>query len=112
MAGEFEALRLKVEETTTVAQSVIFLLQGIAAAHRACGTDPAAIGAFNTAMDSAILPLATAAAANTGFASAPAPAPAPAKPAEKHATEKPAADKPATEKPAEPAPPKAPAAAG
>jgi hypothetical protein len=111
MAGEFEALRLKVEETTTVGQSVIFLLQGIAAAHRACGIDPAAIGAFNTAFDSAILPLATAAAANTGFAQAPAPAPPPPPPKQ---AEKPAAEKQAAEKSAEPppAPPKAPAAAG
>lgn len=75
MANELENLTKEVEETNTVVDSAITLLQGLKTALDAAGTDPAKLAALSASLDSKQTELAAAIAANTPEAPAPGPTP-------------------------------------
>jgi hypothetical protein len=64
-AKEFEALEAQVEENTSVEESALTLIQGIAAQLEAARNDPAAITAMATRLRSSADALAAAVEANT-----------------------------------------------
>jgi len=69
---DLTALTAQVAENTTVEASAVTLIQGLAAALAAAGTDPVALGALQTQLKTSSDALAAAVAANTPAAPAPA----------------------------------------
>ena len=64
MSLELDELTAEVEETKGIEQSAIVLIEGIAAALAAAGTDPAALKALHDSLKTASDELAAAVAAN------------------------------------------------
>lgn len=69
--ADLTALTNQVTSTTTVQQSAIVLIQGLAAQITAAGTDPKALAALTAQLNSSSTALAAAVAANTVAASSP-----------------------------------------
>lgn len=65
MAGELDALTTQVAANTTVEQSAVTLIQGIAAQLAAAGTDPAKLAALSASLKTSADALAAAVTANT-----------------------------------------------
>lgn len=65
MSAELDALTAQVHSNTSVVQSAVTLINGISARITAAGTDPAALAALTTELDSQDQALAAAVAANT-----------------------------------------------
>jgi len=65
MAGELDALTAEVANATTVEQSAITLIQGLAAQLAAAGTDPAKLQALHDQLMASDAALAAAIQANT-----------------------------------------------
>jgi vacuolar-type H+-ATPase subunit D/Vma8 len=80
--ADLTQLQADVTAEVTVEQSAITLIEGLAAAYQAAGTDPAAIAALDAEVNTSSAALAAAVSANTPAATAaPAPAAAAAPPA-------------------------------
>lgn len=73
-----DALTSQVAQNVSVEQSAVTLIQGLAAQIAAAGTDPAALAALQTQLNTSATALAAAVAANTPAASAATPAATPA----------------------------------
>ncbi len=86
MSPAFQALATQVERSTTVTESVVTLVKGLAAQIEASKDDPAAISKLAETLSSNLDALASQVTANTA---PPAPAPAPAAPAAEPPTEAP-----------------------
>lgn len=71
--ADLTALTAQVAQNTTVEQSAVTLIQGLAAQIAAAGTDPVALAALVSQLNSSATALAAAVTANT-----PAPSPSPA----------------------------------
>ena len=69
--ADLTALTAQVAATTTVEQSAITLIQGLAAQIAAAGTDPAALAALTTSLNTSATALSAAITANTPAAPAP-----------------------------------------
>lgn len=65
MAADLTSLQAQVEQTTTVEQSAVTLIQGIAAQLTAAQGDPAAVQAIIAQLNRSATSLAAAIAANT-----------------------------------------------
>lgn len=65
MSAELDTLTVQVHANTSVVQSAITLINGISARIQAAGTDPAALAALTTELESQDQALAAAVAANT-----------------------------------------------
>ena len=65
MSAELDALAAQVEQNTTVEESAVTLIQGLAAQIAAAANDPAAIAALSAKLQSSATALAAAIAANT-----------------------------------------------
>ena len=63
--ADLTALTAQVDETDTVIQSAVVLIEGIAAALKAAGTDPAKLAELQTNLKTNADALAAAVAANT-----------------------------------------------
>ena len=72
MSAELDALTAQVEANTTVEQSAIALIQGLASQITAAGTDPAKLSALTSQLTASATALASAIAANTVAAPTPA----------------------------------------
>jgi hypothetical protein len=72
-----DQLTTDVTAETTIDQSAITLINGLAAQIKAAGTDPVALKALTDQMEANATALSAAVAANTQQAPAPAPAPTP-----------------------------------
>ena len=70
-------LTTEVARNTSVEQSALVLIQGLAAQLAAAGTDPAKLAALTAQLSTSADALAAAVAANTPAAPAPTPAPSP-----------------------------------
>lgn len=78
MAGELDALTAEVSRNTSLEQSAIVLIQGLAAQIAANATDPVKLAALTAQLTGSADALAAALTANTpGSPPAPEPAPAP-----------------------------------
>jgi hypothetical protein len=69
-AAALAALQAQVQQNTTVEASAVTLIQGLAAQITAAGTDPAALAALTTNLNTSATALAAAIAANTPAAPA------------------------------------------
>lgn len=76
--ADLTALTASVAANTTVVGSALTLIRGLSAQLAAAGTDPVALAALKTQLDTTDAALAAAVAANTPAAPAPTPAPVPA----------------------------------
>lgn len=65
MAADLTSLTAQVTQNTTVEQSAVRLIQGLAAQVTAAGTDPTALAALVTQLNTSATSLAAAVAANT-----------------------------------------------
>lgn len=72
--ADLTALTTQVQENTSVEQSAVTLIQGIAAQLAAAGTDPAKLSALQSQLSTSATALAAAVAANTPAAPTPSPA--------------------------------------
>lgn len=75
--ADLTALTAQVAQNTSVEASAVTLIQGLAAQLAAAGTDPAALAALQSQLNTSATALAAAITANTP-AAPPAPAPSPA----------------------------------
>jgi predicted nucleic acid-binding Zn-ribbon protein len=68
MSAELDALETQVTANTSVEESAVVLIKGIAAQLAAAGTDPAKLTALRTSLNTSATDLAAAVAANTPVA--------------------------------------------
>lgn len=64
-ASALAALQQQVQQSTTVEASAVTLIQGLAQQIAAAGTDPVALAALTTSLNTSATALAAAVAANT-----------------------------------------------
>ena len=69
-ASALQALQAQVAQNTTVEESAVTLIKGLAAQIAAAGTDPTALAALTTALNQSASVLSAAIAANTPAAPA------------------------------------------
>lgn len=65
MSAELDALTAQVAQNTTIEESAVTLITGLAAQITAAGTDPAKLAALTTSLNTSAKDLAAAIAANT-----------------------------------------------